>query len=50
MQLFDALQAQGTAVLIASHDLPLVKRLRKRVLVLDHGKLTDDISAAELAA
>jgi cell division transport system ATP-binding protein len=50
MQLFDALQAQGTAVMIASHDLALVKRLRKRVLVLDHGKLTDDISPEDLAA
>jgi cell division transport system ATP-binding protein len=50
MQLFAALQAQGTAVLIASHDLALVKRLRKRVLVLDHGKLMDDISPEDLAA
>ena len=50
MQLFDAVQAQGTAVLIASHDLALVKRLRKRVLVLDHGKLMDDISPEDLAA
>lgn len=50
MQLFAALQAQGTAVLIASHDLSLVKRLRKRVLVLDHGKLMDDIAPEDLAA
>jgi cell division transport system ATP-binding protein len=50
MQLFAALQAQGTAVLIASHDLGLVKRLRKRVLVLDHGRLTDDIDPEDLAA
>ena len=50
MQLFAALPAQGTAVLIASHDLALVKRMRQRVLVLDHGRLTDDISPEELAA
>jgi cell division transport system ATP-binding protein len=50
MQLFAALQAQGTAVLIASHDLGLVKRMRKRVLVLDHGKLMDDIDPEDLAA
>ncbi len=50
MQLFAALQAQGTAVLIASHDLALVRRLRKRVLVLDHGKLADDIAPEDLAA
>ena len=42
MALFAALPAQGTAVLVASHDLPLVKRLNKRVLVLDHGRLIDD--------
>jgi cell division transport system ATP-binding protein len=50
MQLFSALQAQGTAVLIASHDLGLVRRMRKRVLVLDHGRLTDDIDPEDLAA
>jgi cell division transport system ATP-binding protein len=50
MQLFAALQAQGTAVLIASHDLGLVRRLRKRVIVLDHGKLMDDIAPEDLAA
>ena len=42
MRLFAELPAAGTTVLVASHDLPLVKRLRKRVLVLDHGKLVDD--------
>jgi cell division transport system ATP-binding protein len=49
MTLFESLPAQGTTVLVASHDLPLVKRMRKRVLVLDHGKLMDDIAATELA-
>ena len=34
----------GTTVIVASHDLALVKRMRRRVLVLDHGKLADDIS------
>ena len=50
MSLFESLPAQGTTVLVASHDLPLVKRMRKRVLVLDHGKLMDDIAATDLAA
>ena len=49
MELFASLQAQGTAVLIASHDLPLVRKMRRRVLVLDHGRLTDDIAPEELA-
>ncbi|MBS0464829.1 MAG: cell division ATP-binding protein FtsE [Proteobacteria bacterium] len=50
MDLFAALPAQGTTVLVASHDLGLVKRMRKRTLVLDHGRLLDDIPATELAA
>jgi cell division transport system ATP-binding protein len=50
MTLFESLPALGTTVLVASHDLPLVKRMRKRVLVLANGRLMDDIPAAELAA
>ncbi|HEX5694160.1 MAG TPA: ATP-binding cassette domain-containing protein, partial [Arenimonas sp.] len=50
MQLFAALPASGTTVIIASHDLALVKRMRQRVLVLDYGKLVDDISPEDLAA
>jgi len=46
MQLFAEFGAVGTTVLIASHDLHLVKRLGKRVLVLDHGKLIDDFRPA----
>jgi len=42
MALFGEFQQVGTTVLVASHDLPLVKRMGKRVLVLDHGKLLDD--------
>lgn len=42
MQLFVDLPTQGTAVLVASHDLHLIKRMRKRVLVLDRGRLIDD--------
>ena len=40
--MYGELQQVGTTVLVASHDLPLVKRMGKRVLVLDHGKLIDD--------
>ena len=50
MQLFASLPAQGTAVLVASHDLHLVRRLQKRVLVLDHGKLIDDFRPEAVAA
>jgi cell division transport system ATP-binding protein len=49
MQMLVGLCAQGTAVVIASHDLALVKRMRKRVLVIDKGRLMDDISPEDLA-
>ncbi|MCR6663161.1 MAG: cell division ATP-binding protein FtsE [Luteimonas sp.] len=49
MALFASLPERGTSVMIASHDLALVKRMKKRVLVLDHGKLLDDISPEDLA-
>lgn len=42
MDLFMRINKNGTTVLIASHDLILIKRLRKRVLVLDSGRLIDD--------
>jgi cell division transport system ATP-binding protein len=42
MGLFADFGAVGTTVLIASHDLFLLKRMNKRVLVLDHGRLVDD--------
>lgn len=43
MQLFADFSRVGATVLIASHDLHLVKRLGKRALVLDHGRLLDDV-------
>ncbi|QDH71324.1 cell division ATP-binding protein FtsE [Marilutibacter alkalisoli] len=49
MTLFESLPEHGTSVMIASHDLALVKRMKKRVLVLDHGRLLDDISPEDLA-
>jgi cell division transport system ATP-binding protein len=42
MALFAALSRNGTTVMVASHDLHLVQRMRKRVLVLEQGRLIDD--------
>lgn len=42
MALLISLKEQGTTVIIASHDLPLIQRMRKRTLVLDGGRLIDD--------
>ncbi len=49
LRLFAALPERGTSVLIASHDLALVKRMKKRVLVLNEGRLADDIAPEDLA-
>jgi cell division transport system ATP-binding protein len=49
MTLFASLPERGTSVLVASHDLALVRRMRKRVLVLDQGRLADDIAPEDLA-
>ncbi|MNK38859.1 Cell division ATP-binding protein FtsE [compost metagenome] len=49
MALFAELPERGTSVLVVSHDLALLRHMRKRVLILDHGKLIDDISPQDLA-
>jgi len=45
--LFEQISAQGATVLIASHDLDLIRHTRKRVLVLSGGRLADDIPASD---
>jgi cell division transport system ATP-binding protein len=42
MGLFAEFGRAGATVVVASHDLHLIRRLGKRVLVLDHGRLIDD--------
>jgi cell division transport system ATP-binding protein len=44
-ELFRQLNQQGVTVLIASHDLSLIRRMGKRVLILSQGSLIDDIPA-----
>lgn len=45
MQLFLQLNELGMTILIASHDLELIRQLGHRVLILRSGQLTDDIPA-----
>ncbi|HKJ15912.1 MAG TPA: cell division ATP-binding protein FtsE [Xanthomonadales bacterium] len=45
LNLFRQLNAQGVTVLIASHDLALIREMGQRVLVLSKGQLIDDIPA-----
>ncbi len=49
MELFLELNKRGSTIVIASHDLFLIKRLKKRVLVLQDGELIDDFRPDSLA-
>jgi cell division transport system ATP-binding protein len=42
MQLFAEINLRGTVVLIATHDVELIRRMGRRVLTLDHGRLRED--------
>lgn len=46
MGLFEEFNRVGVSVLIASHDLELIRRLGHRVLRLDHGRLLGDTGGA----
>jgi cell division transport system ATP-binding protein len=50
MQLFRELNAQGVAVLIASHDQALIAESGQRKLVLQHGRLVEDTQGARHGA
>jgi cell division transport system ATP-binding protein len=42
MKLLDRINRTGTTVLMATHDHTIVDQMRKRVVELDHGRLTRD--------
>jgi len=46
--LFRQLNAQGVTVVVASHDLALIRSMGQRVLVLSQGSLVDDIPGADM--
>ena len=48
--LFRELNEQGVTVLIASHDLALIRSMGQRVLVLSGGRLVDDIQPHEIGS
>ncbi|MFC1720508.1 cell division ATP-binding protein FtsE, partial [Pseudomonadota bacterium] len=47
--LFRQLNQRGVTVLVASHDLALIRSMSQRVLVLSKGSLVDDIPGADIA-
>lgn len=44
MQIFKRINARGTTVLVATHDKDMIQKIRGRVVILDHGRLSDDIA------
>jgi cell division transport system ATP-binding protein len=47
-RLFRQLNGQGVTVLVASHDLALIRSMGRRVLVLSQGRLADDIPGCDV--
>ncbi len=47
MRLFAEINIRGTTVLVATHDFDMVRRLGKRVLMLERGRLTESTAPAE---
>ena len=41
MQLFETFNFHGATVLVATHDLALVKQLGKRVIRIDNGRVVE---------
>lgn len=46
MELLQKLNAKGTTVLVATHDMPIVARMDKRVVKLDEGLIVGDVIPA----
>ena len=41
MNLFREINARGTTVVVATHDTELIRRVGKRAIVLEHGRITE---------
>jgi cell division transport system ATP-binding protein len=41
MNLFREINARGTTVVVATHDRELIRRVGRRTIALDHGRLID---------
>jgi cell division transport system ATP-binding protein len=42
IQIFNEANLRGSTVLIATHDRELIERSGRRVITLDHGRITDE--------
>jgi cell division transport system ATP-binding protein len=42
MRLFREINSRGTTVVVATHDRDLIRRMQRRTIVLEHGKVADE--------
>lgn len=50
MNLFREINARGTTVVVATHDRELIRRVGRRAIALDHGRLVDTDERADARA
>jgi cell division transport system ATP-binding protein len=43
MQIFKRINARGTTVVVATHDKDMIQRIKGRILLLEHGRMVDDM-------
>jgi cobalt/nickel transport system ATP-binding protein len=49
-RMIEIIEGRAEAMLLATHDLPMIRRLASRVILMDEGKIIADRAAAELLA
>jgi len=42
VRLLEKINAYGTTVLLTTHNVEIVNKLKRRVITMDHGKITSD--------
>jgi cell division transport system ATP-binding protein len=42
MRLFERANTRGTTVLVATHDVDLVRRMGKRIIRIDRGRIVEE--------
>jgi cell division transport system ATP-binding protein len=43
--LLEKINRYGTTVLLTTHNVEIVNKLKRRVITLDHGKITSDVAS-----
>ncbi|HSQ77981.1 MAG TPA: hypothetical protein VLN91_03735, partial [Nitrospirota bacterium] len=47
-RLFRDINMKGTTVVVATHDWETVRKMQRRIIVMEHGKVSDDGSHAAM--